>query len=410
MNQKHDKPGFEISPPPIPAGQIKETFKTDVVVVGAGISGLTAAASASEAGARVILLEKGSTVHYRGLHNAALASRLQKKAGITVDKDNVIYTIMEFAAYRNDQKVVKTWADNCDRAMDWLLDMAGAAGIEVIIDPTTKPWYFPNYPIIHVFRPKRQETLAGMLQDFARAHGAEIMFDTPAVRLIRQGEGRVTGVIAQNSSGEYLQFNAGKAVVLCTGDYGNDMEMVIKYCRPAVHDLKVVYEPAVNTGDGHKMGLWVGAAMDDIPHCAMIWDFATFCGPSLFNLARQPWLYVNQNGERSMNEDLPYGYECNQIIQQPGTSSGRFGTPRTTRNGRKCRASAVKTWGRPLFSGARNSWMMLSLKAMCSKSPISKHWPRKWKSLNQTSNPPWPGIMNWRAAAMMMTTANTPTG
>jgi len=318
MNKINDKPGFEVGPPPIPAKQIKETIDTDVIVIGAGIAGLTAAASAAEAGAKVVLLEKGSTAHYRGLHNAALGSRLQKKAGITVDKDNVIYTIMEFAAYRNDQKVVKAWADNCDRAMDWLLDMAETAGIEVIIDPTTKPWYFPNYPIIHVFRPKRQETLAGMLQDFARAHGAEILFDTPAVRLVRRGKGRVTGVIAQNSSGEYVKFNAGKAVVLCTGDYGSDMEMVKKYCRPDVHDLKVVYEPAVNTGDGHKMGLWAGAAMDEIPHCAMIWDFATFCGPSLFNLARQPWLYVNQNGERFMNEDLPYGYECNQIIQQPG--------------------------------------------------------------------------------------------
>jgi fumarate reductase flavoprotein subunit len=169
------------------------------------------------------------------------------------------------------------------------------------------------------------------------------------VRLIRRGKGRVTGVIAQNSSGEYIQFNAGKAVVLCTGDYGSDMEMVKKYCRPAVHDLKVVYEPAVNTGDGHKMGLWVGAAMDEIPHCAMIWDFATFCGPSLFNLARQPWLYVNQNGERFMNEDLPYGYECNQIIQQPGNYVWAVWDAKYPAEWPKMQSQCCKNMGPPTF-------------------------------------------------------------
>ena len=121
--------------------------------------------------------------------------------------------------------------------------------MEVILDPTTKPWYFPNYPIIHVFLPKQQETLAQMLQDNAEALGVDIRFETPAARLLREGKGRVTGVIAQTSSGDYVCFNASRAVVLCTGDYGNNPQMVQRYCAPAVVDLKVVYEPAVNTGD-----------------------------------------------------------------------------------------------------------------------------------------------------------------
>jgi fumarate reductase flavoprotein subunit len=349
MDKQPSGPDFEISPPPITSDRIKEAFSTDVIVIGAGISGLTAAASAAEAGARVVLLEKGPTFHQRGLHNAALSSRLQKKAGIKVDKDNVIYTIMEFATYRNDQRIVKLWADNCDRVMDWLLDMADASGIEVIIDPTTKPWYFPNYPVIHVFRPKRQETLALMLQDYAQSHGADIRFETPAVRLIREGKGRVSGVIAQSASGDFLKFNALKGVILCTGDYGNDIEMVKKYCRPAVHNLKVVYEPVVNTGDGHKMGMWVGAAMDDIPHCAMVWDFATFCGPNLFNLARQPWLYVNIEGERFMNEDLPYGYECNQMLLQPGNYVWAVWDAKYSSEWPKMQSQCCKNMGPPTF-------------------------------------------------------------
>ena len=312
------KEGFEVCPPPIHVRDINETVSTDVVVVGAGIAGLTAALSAAEAGAKTILLEKGPTYNVRGLHNAAIASRLQKKAGITIDRDQVISTIMEFGAYRSDQRLVRLWADNCDKVMDWLLDMAEEAKVEVVLDPTTKPWYFPNYPMIHVFMPKFQETLAEMLRSNARELGVDFRFETPAVRLLREGKGRVTGVIAQTKQGDYTRLNVNKGVVLCSGDYGSDRQMVEKYCWPAVGRLGCAYEGGLNTGDGHKMGLWIGAAIDDPPHCAMLFDWAVWSKEGLFNLARQPWLYVDLNGERFMNEDLPWGYECAQVLQQPG--------------------------------------------------------------------------------------------
>ena len=344
-----EKVDFETPPPPIPQRDISETITTDVVVVGAGISGLTAAASAAEAGARVIQLEKGETFHHRGLHNAALASKLQKKAGIEVDRDSLIYTLMEFAAYRNNQKLVKLWADNCDRVMDWLIDMADAAGVEVILDTSTKPWYFPNYPIIHVFLPDRQESLAKMLMEYGQARGLDIRWETPAVQLLREGKGRVTGVIARNAKGDYVQFNARKGVILCAGDYGNNPEMVKRYLRPAAQNLRVVYEPDVNTGDGHQMGLWVGADIDDTPHCAMIWDFAVFSHTGLFNMGRQPWLYVNSNGERFMNEDLPYGYECNQILQQPGNCAYAIWDAKYDDEWPKMQSQCCKNMGPPTF-------------------------------------------------------------
>lgn len=344
---------FEVPPPPIPAKDIKDTANADVVVVGAGIAGLTAALSAAEAGAKVIALEKGPTYSVRGLHNAAFASRLQKQAGLKTDRDQVINTIMEFGAYRSDQRLVKLWADNCDGVMDWLLDMADIAGIEVVLDTTTKPWYFPNYPLIHVFLPKYQETLAEMLQSNAIAQGVDFHFQTPAMRLLRKGKGRVTGVIARNSQGDYTQFNARRAVVLCSGDYGNDRRMVEKYCWPVLNELKCAYvpeyEPSLNTGDGHKMGMWVGAAIDEPPHSAMLFDWAVFSRQGLFNLARQPWLYVNLNGERFMNEDLPWGYECTQMLQQPGRVAWSVWDAGYNQEIPKMRSQCCKNMGPPTF-------------------------------------------------------------
>lgn len=344
---------FKTQPPEIPTKDIKEVKNTDVVVVGAGIAGLTAALSSVEAGAKTIVLEKGPTYSVRGLHNAAINSRLQKSQGIKIDKDALISTIMEFSAYRADQRIVKLWADNCDQVMDWLLDMAEKDGIEVILDTTTKSWYFPNYPLIHVFLPKRQETLAEMLLSHGQKQGVDYYFRTSAVRLLTEKRGRVSGLIARTEDGNYLRINTKKAVVLCTGDYGGDRNMVEKYCWPGISELKCTYlpqyDPQLNTGDGHKMGMWVGAAIDDPPHCAMLWDFAVWSEKGLFNLARQPWLYVNSNGERFMNEDLPWGYECAQILQQPNRSAWSIWDSKYEQEIPTMHSQCCKNMGPPTF-------------------------------------------------------------
>ena len=320
------------------------------MVAGAGVSGLTGALSAAEAGAKTVLIEKGATYNFRGLHNAALSSRLQKQAGIKIDPDQVISTIMEFGSYRGDQRLVKLWADNCSRVMDWLLDMAEASGIKVILDPTTKSWYFPNYPTIHVFLPKYQETLAEMLLNNGRERGVEYYFNTPAIELLRKGKGRVTGVIAQTSKGDYIQFNASRGVVLCTGDYGSDRRMVKKYCDwQALGRLKCAYEGGLNTGDGLKMGLQVGAAVDEPHHCAMLFDWTVWSEKGLFNMARQPWLYVNLNGERFMNEDLPWGYECNQILRQPEEVAWAVWDAKYDREWPKMKSQCCKNMGPPTY-------------------------------------------------------------
>jgi fumarate reductase flavoprotein subunit len=348
--ERQTKSDLPEAPPPLRALHIKERVTADVVVVGSGLAGLTAALSAAEGGAKTVLLEKGTTFHTRGIHNAALSSRLQGQGAIEIDRDQVISTIMEYGAYKSDQKVVTLWADKCSEVMDWLLDMAEAAGVNVVLDPTTKSWYFPNYPTIHVFRPKAQETLAEMLSTNARALGVDFRFDTRALRLSRGSRGRITGVVAKTSDDRHIRFDAAKAVILCTGDYGNDRKMVEKYCDwHALGRLECAYDPAVNTGDGHKMGLWVGAAMDDPPHCAMLFDWAVWSKEGLFNLARQPWLYTDLKGQRFMNEDLPWGYECNQIMGQAGGFAWSIWDAKYDREWPRMKSQCCKNMGQPTY-------------------------------------------------------------
>lgn len=336
------KTSGETPAPPILAKDIKETVTVDVVVLGAGIAGLSASLSAAEAGAKTVALEKAPAINFRGCYNAALASRLQKKEGVKNDKGEIIYHIMQWGAYRNDQKVVKLWADNCDQVMDWILDMCDDANVEPhLLDTAPRPWYFQNFSVAHFFGDlgptgwPAEQNLAELLFKYARMRGVDFRFKTPAVRLLREGRGRVGGVIARNPDGHYVQYNAQRGVVLCTGDYGSDKEMVKKYVGPWCAELDTPYpqfttfatglsDGRVNTGDGHKMGMWIGAAIDDPPHCPMLFDWGAEKEDPLeqargfFDIHRQPWLYVNLRGERFMNEDIPWAYEVNQIVQQPG--------------------------------------------------------------------------------------------
>ena len=326
---------FEVTPPPIPAEDIRETFTADVVVAGAGTSGKAAALSAAEAGARVIQIDKHVTFRWGGGLIAAIDSRLQKKMGVEVDKDDVCLQLMKYGANKPDQKLYRVWADSSGTVLNWLMDMTDAEGIKTLpmqwprspgFDP--KREYYPDFPVGHMHSdgvtPGLNHKIAlDCVQNHALRLGVDIRYRTPAVQLIRQQNGRVTGVIARDKNGNYVQFNARKAVILCTGDYGNNPAMMNKYCSFAAEiarknniymtrndDLLNAPKP-INVGDGHLMAMRIGAVMEPEPHAPM--SHATV-GPSGANA----FLRVNINGERYENEDVPAQSSANSLIRQPG--------------------------------------------------------------------------------------------
>jgi fumarate reductase flavoprotein subunit len=329
------KESFEVPPPPIPAEDIKETFSTEIVVIGAGTSGKAAALSAAEAGAKVIQIDKHTTFRWSGGHIAAIGSRLQKKLGIEIDKDDVCLQLMKWAGNKPDQRFYRLWADNSGAVMDWLLDIIDPLGIETIMYQAPFPegfdWrqeYYPEFPTCH-WQPDgpnmrlNHGRLLNAIQDRSLKLGVDIRYQTRAVQLVRKGNGRVTGVIARGKEGNYIQFNARKAVILCTGDYGSNPAMMQKYCPIAADVAREnnIYmnnpwnpieapEP-LNVGDGHQMAMWIGAVMEPGPHAPMA---HSTIGP----LGNSPHLRVNIEGNRYENEDVPGQSIANALVRQPG--------------------------------------------------------------------------------------------
>jgi len=326
---------FEIEPGPILPEEIKETFTADVVVVGAGTSGKAAAMTAAQAGARVIQIDKHTMFRWNGGHVAAIDSRLQKKLGIKVDKEEVIRQLMKYGNNMPDQRLVRLWAEHSGEVLDWLMDMTDADGIETRMyqwpQPPTFDYnkeYYPEFPVCHWHSYKGSTTLnhglaLACVEKNALKIGVDIRYRTRAVRLLRGDKGRVTGIIARNPDGYYVQYNAGKAVVLCTGDYGSNPSLVQKYCPHAAEiarirniymtrhdDLELAPEP-LNVGDGHLMGMWIGAVMSDIIH-------APVSHSTIGSMGNAPFLRVNIHGDRYENEDVPGQSIANQLVRQPG--------------------------------------------------------------------------------------------
>ncbi len=331
------KPSFLTPPKPIPDSEIKETVNTDVVVGGAGFAGLCAAVRAGQLGAKVVLLEKNNTPGFRGYDYGAVNSKAQLSVGNRIDPVKITREIMRFGGYKGDQKVVSLFAEYSGEANDWLLDMATELGCTYTVwkpeDCTIPDTTIETFPTLTFVLDPPEEALevmpkgtlpptaamAWVLLTQCKKNGVDVRFNTPAVQLIRSdNKGRVTGIIAKNKDGSYTRFNVTKGVVLCAGDYGNDPEMLKEYIPHAVGFMNL-YNGKGNTGDGHKMGLWVGAAIDEPPHAPMLFDIGMVEEPGLADsLMRQPWLSVNIRGERFMDEDLPYAYISNAVRQQPG--------------------------------------------------------------------------------------------
>lgn len=337
------KPSFLEPPKPIADSEITETFTADVIVVGGGMSGLCAAMSAAEEGAKVILLEKTEQVNFRGNDYGAIDSKMQLQINNRINKIEAVQEIMRYNAYKGNQRIVSLWADHSGKVADWIMEKAESYGCKpfpVPLDETTTPGTtVKGFPTLSF----RMDPSEAAINDAPRGTdpwtasmryalkqgcvdaGVDIRYKTPAVQLVREdnNKGRVTAVIA-GEAGAYKKFVGTKGIILCSGDYNADKEMREYYIPSTKYIHANMYEMVngpICTGDGHKMAMWIGAAMDEFPHAPMYFDFAVPGAPILADaLMRQPWLSVNERGLRYCNEELPYAYLSNAQRQQPGNA------------------------------------------------------------------------------------------
>lgn len=309
---------WEAAPEPIT--DIASTVETDILVIGAGLSGCACACAAAENGGKVTVVEKTSTWNGRGGGFGAIKSRYMDDQGIVVDKVNAKqHWIAQCASRANEDLISKFFADS-EEASNWLLDKVEKHGCAVIVGAFySHDDVYAEQPGYHMAMAPKDGDLtstgfvgAEVLYLDAVAAGAEFVFDSPAVQLIKDESGKVAGCICQAADGN-VRYNASKGVVLATGDIGGDADMVKAYAPIAAEygQPRSQYTPVgANTGDGHKMGMWVGAKLQDLP-------LPTMMHPQAFCWFHGPFLFVNDDGKRFMCEDTWVQGKSLAINRQP---------------------------------------------------------------------------------------------
>lgn len=305
--------------PPDPITDVAETVDTDILVIGAGISGCACACSAAENGGTVTVVEKTSSWNGRGGGFGAIGSRYMDELGIEVDKVNAKQHWIALCGSRVDEDMIVKFFNNSEEASNWFLDKAEAIGASAMVGAFySHDDVYAEQPGYHMLILPEDNDLestgfagAELLYRDAVAAGAEFVFDSPAVQLVQDDSGAVTGCICETDDG-YVQYNAN-SVVLCTGDIGGNLEMCEAYAPICVEygQPRSQYTPeGVNTGDGHQMGMWVGAQLQDLP-------LPTMMHPQAYCWFHAAFLFVNDNGERFMCEDTWVQGKSLAINKQP---------------------------------------------------------------------------------------------
>ena len=284
------------------------TVDADVVVVGAGGAGMTAAITAAAEGKSVVILESqsmvgGNSVRATGGMNAAKtvyqdenefgeSAGVEKTLKTAAEKyaDNETITALaktvseQWAAYQanptgyfdsvelmeldtmiggkgiNDPELVETLCANSADAIDWL-DEHGITLHNVSS--------FGGASVKRIHRPVNAEGktvsvgsyMIPLLQENCEKAGVKMMLDTTATEILTDANGAAVGVKATGASGETVTVNA-KAVVLASGGFGANLDMVVKY-KPELKGFMTTNAPGIQ-GQGIEMAQAIGAATVDM--------------------------------------------------------------------------------------------------------------------------------------------------
>ena len=317
--------------PEIPEDAIKETITVDALVIGGGTGGLECGASLAEKGLKTLILEQFADVSTLRNDFGAINSKLQQEAGTVVDKAALMtYHVMQNAACL-DQRLPKIWAEESGAAIDWAQEVLEKYGAVFLHEGGYEPHYgpisIPKFATGHSAHFNNAQFPEGRLimKQYILDNGGEFRFNTKFIKFEHEGH-KVTAAIAQDQeTEEYYRFIGEKGIVLATGGYQNNMDM-LKGLQPQTIPLFGAPAAFGAFGDGIKACLWLGAAMDG-DHSAMLFDRFGMLANELPNnwsefnyiwIGSQPWLKVNLKGERFFNESGLYDYAPHAYASQPG--------------------------------------------------------------------------------------------
>ena len=277
--------------------KVLDAETTDVLVIGGGAAGLSAAISAKENGADVILVEKLPMVGGCSAMSAGVILRgaVESDGEDTMSSDELFAFLMAESQYNADEKIVRTYTDNSVDTFNWLYDnmvpdSAVVSRYPLVPESLVGP-YLSSYT--------GGSELVGYMVDYAKKVGVEIRTETSAIELLTEGD-KVVGAKVRLTNGDEQDLYGRCGVILATGGFASSKEKLAKYSTPGAENI-VSYASVGTVGDGLDMAEKVNAAI----HFTDDWDT---CGAFTLGIGGYPndfshkMLIINAKGERFMNE------------------------------------------------------------------------------------------------------------
>ncbi len=276
-------------------------YDVEIVVVGAGAAGLSAALTAQEKNANVLVLEKGgitggSTVRSGGKILAA-GTPWQEKQGYTDTPEMMYEYLMSFD--RDDimnEELVMTFSKGSAENLQWLEDRGVQVQDVEYIHSALTPWRVHNTMGGGGQTSGHGGQITAPLTNRYEGNGGKIVYNCRATELITNEAGTVVGVKAVMTDGTPVTVNA-KSVILATGGYAKNEEMLDKYEDFLPNNL---YGTVPNTcvGDGLVMATAIGAKNFDAPGLQLVYvSYDCYCG-----INEESGLIVSEDGLRVVDE------------------------------------------------------------------------------------------------------------
>ena len=278
----------------------------DLVIVGAGLSGMAAATEAAEHHLSTLLIEKGRTIGGTGNYVEgmfAVESEYQKEHHISVTKKQILEIEQNFTHHTADMRIWKDYVDKSASNIEWMKKHGVKFG--KMRNLGTK-----GLLVWHIFKDHGKGAIQDGLEPFVRKHGVDIITSVSAKKLQLDANNTISGVVIEDYLSKQIKFIRTNNVILATGGFLNNSKLIDKLTDYSSKRVTAM-NSGKNNGDGLRLAYAVGAyqAMGFVMSSGgSLKDDQTpayiFRGTDLNNAAtREGVLWVNQVGDRFTNED-----------------------------------------------------------------------------------------------------------
>ena len=243
---------------PMPGEPCERELSCDVVVVGSGISGMGAALSAAQEGARVIMLEKlslsGGAATGSGGAILAAGSSLQNEADGNMDPEGLVENLYRYSEEQANLDVIKHIVSHSAEIIDWYVGL----GVEFEVGQCYgTPIHYAHRALNPDGSGKSGSNIFNKTYPAFLAAGGTCLLNTRATELLQDESGAITGVKA--TCGPCTYTIACPAVVLAAGGYEGDAELLSQWSPHCGIQMVDTLCHVGDTGDGIKMGLAAGS-------------------------------------------------------------------------------------------------------------------------------------------------------